>query len=112
MLAGLSSTMRISSFAMTHRKRERERRAHTLLALHPDPTPVELDELPTQGQPQPRAFDLLRRSDLAELLEDLLLILRGNPDPGVADGDLGEPIFRHGRDFDSSAFRRELDCVR
>ena len=43
--SGLSSTMRISSFAMTHRQRERERRAHTLLTLHPDPPAVEFHKL-------------------------------------------------------------------
>src|SRR5262245_51248374 len=83
---GLSSTMRMSSFAMTHRYGERERRAHPDLALHPDPPTVEFHKLPAQREPQPRAFDLLRgRPHLSELLEDLLLILGGNADPSVAD---------------------------
>src|SRR5215471_8353783 len=43
----LSSTMRISSFAMAHRQRERERRSCPDLALYPDPPVVQLDELPS-----------------------------------------------------------------
>src|SRR5215467_2038398 len=41
----LSSTTRISSFAMARRQRERERRALPHLALYPDPPAVQLDEL-------------------------------------------------------------------
>src|SRR5437870_2326797 len=82
---GLSSTMRMSSFAMTHRDRERERRAHADLALHPDPPTMEFDELPAQSEPQPRPLRLLlRRPDLTELLEHGLLILWRNADTGVA----------------------------
>src|SRR5262249_55683474 len=93
---GLSSTMRISSFAMAHRNRERERRAHALLALHPDPPAVEFHELPAQGEAEPRALDLLCGcAHLAELLEDLLLILRSNANPGIADRDLHEAILGH-----------------
>jgi transposase-like protein len=76
----------VSSLATTHRDGERERRALAHLALDPDPPAVQLDELPTQGQPQPRALHLLRRrSHLLELLEHLLLIFRSDADPGVAD---------------------------
>src|SRR5215510_12169746 len=83
---GLSSTMRISSFAMSHRDREREGRALPQLALDPDLAAVQLDELPTQGQSQPSALYLLVRCpDLAELLEHRLLILWCDADPRVAD---------------------------
>src|SRR5215468_9872502 len=83
---GLSSTIRISSFAMAHRNREREGRASSDLALHPDPSTVQLDELPRQGQSQARALDPFgRHPDLLELFEDRLLILRGDADSGVAD---------------------------
>src|SRR5262245_11756784 len=72
--------------ASPHRDRERERRAHPLLALHPDPPAVQFHKLPAQGEPEPRALDLLRgRPHLAELLEDLLLIFWSYADPGVAD---------------------------
>src|SRR5215831_5952368 len=75
-----------SSFATAHRQREGERRTRTHHALHPDPAPVQLHELPTQGQPQPGALHLLRRRPhLAELLKDLLLILGRNADPRVGD---------------------------
>src|SRR5262245_64212976 len=83
---GLSSTMRISSFAMTHRNREREGRALAQLTLHPDPPPVQLDELPAQGQAKPRPFSLpVRRPHLAELLEHTLLILSRNANAGRSE---------------------------
>src|SRR5215467_4543687 len=46
----LSSTIRISSFAMTHRQRKRERRAFPDLTLHPDLPAVQFDELAREGQ--------------------------------------------------------------
>jgi hypothetical protein len=50
---------------------------------------VQLDELATEGQPQPGALHLLvRRPHLPELLEHRFLVLRGDADPGVVDGDL------------------------
>src|SRR5207253_2909637 len=36
------------------RQREPEGRALSHLTLHPDPPPIELDELPGEGQPEPR----------------------------------------------------------
>src|SRR5215510_16281816 len=75
--------------ASPHRDRERERRAHPLLALHPDPPTVQLHKLPAQGEPEPRALHLLRcRPHLAELFKDLLLILGSDADAGIADRDL------------------------
>src|SRR5262249_46762736 len=74
------------SFATVHRNREGEHRALTELAVHPDPAPVQLDELPTQRQPEPRTLHLLRRRpNLTEPLEPRLLILLGDADPGIAD---------------------------
>src|SRR5262245_63363530 len=70
------------------RKAEGERRAYSLLALHPDPPTVEFYELAAQSQAQPRALHLLRRcTHLAELLEDLLLILGAVPVPRILTGD-------------------------
>src|SRR5262245_43950822 len=75
-----------SSFATAPWQREGERRAHSYLALHPDPAPVQLDALPATCQPHPRALHLLFRCPhLPELLEHSLLILRGDADAGVAD---------------------------
>src|SRR5215510_870974 len=72
---------RITRFS-THRNRERERRAHTLLTLHPNLAAVQFHKLSTQGEPEPRALDFLRSCPhLAELLEDLLLILGGDAVP-------------------------------
>src|SRR5262249_8760617 len=83
---GLSSTIRINSFAMAHRDRKCECRALAQLARHPDLAAMEFHKLPAQGEPEPRAFHLLcRRPDLAKLLEDLLLILWGDADPRIAD---------------------------
>src|SRR5215475_9586644 len=85
----LSSTIRISSFAMTHREGERECRALAHLALHPDPPAVQFDELARQRQPEPGALHLLgRRPHLPELLEHRLLVLGGDAYPSVGHGDL------------------------
>src|SRR2546425_12500180 len=60
------------SFSSTNRDREREGRARADLALYPYPPAVELDELPREGQSEPRPL-LLRRAgpDQTELFEHL-----------------------------------------
>src|SRR6266478_7727291 len=73
---------------------------------------MEFDELPAQGQSQPRAFRLLlRRPDLPELLEHRLLILRRDADPCVGDRYLNEPVFWHCPDFDPPTLGGELDRI-
>src|SRR5215467_8465000 len=102
----------MSSCAMARREAERERRPRSHLALHPDPAPVQLDELPGEGQPEPGAFYLLvRRPYLPELLEDRLLVLRGDTHPRVPDRHLHRPVPRHGSDLDPAPFRREFDRI-
>jgi hypothetical protein len=89
------------------------KRARSQLALHPDPAPVQLDELSTEGQSQPGTLHLLvRRPDLPELLEHRLLILRGDADAGVADRHLDGLILWRCGDLDPPTFGRELDRVR
>src|SRR5262245_2147649 len=98
---------------MAHRNRERERRTSSDLALHPDPSTMQLDELPRQCQPQARALDLLRRHpDLLELFEDGFLILGGYADSGVADRHFDGAIDGHGPNLDPATLRRELDRIR
>src|SRR5262247_904217 len=105
--------MRMSSFAMMHRDGERERRAHSLLTLDPDPPAAEFHKFPTEGQPQPRALHLLgRRPHLAELLEDLLLIFWSDADPGVAYRDLDQSVLWRRPNVNPPTLGRELDCVR
>src|SRR4030095_905134 len=112
-LLGCSSTMRMSSFAMTQRDREREGRAFSQLALDPDLAAVELDELPTQGQSQPSALDLLvRRPYLAEFLEHRLLILGSDADTGIADGDFNQPVLWRRSYLDTPALWREFHRIR
>src|SRR5262245_32573798 len=97
---------------MTLRNRERKRRTNPQHALHPDPAPVQLDELPTEGQPQPRTLHLLlRRPHLPELLEDLLLIFQSDANPGISDRDLHEAIPWHCAHIDPPTLRRELDRI-
>src|SRR5580765_6884667 len=68
---GVHIALHNRSSAITYWDRERERRTRTELALHPDPSTMQLDELPAEGQPKARSLSLLvRRPDLAELLED------------------------------------------
>src|SRR5215475_14432591 len=60
------------------------------LALHRDPSAMQLNELAGQGQSKAGALHLhVRRPHLAELLEDRLLILGLDASPSVRDGDLG-----------------------
>src|SRR2546427_658133 len=87
----LSSTMRISSPAITRslrradRKREAEGAPRPRLALHPQATAVQLDEPPRQRQPEPGALAAPRRGipSLLELFEDALLILGSDPPPPI-----------------------------
>src|SRR5262249_49695775 len=61
----------------------------------------------------PRALNLFRgRPHLTELLEDLLVILRGDTDPRVGDRDLYQPILWHCTDINPPTLRRELDRIR
>src|SRR5215510_7729040 len=98
---------------MAYRDRERERRARAQLALDPDSSAVQLDELPAQGEPEPGALYLLvSRPHLTELLEHRLLILGGDADAGIADGDFDQSVLCYSYDLDASAFGRELDGIR
>src|ERR1700730_5681143 len=102
----------MSSFATAHREREGERRAGPQLTLHPDPSAVELDELPGEGQPEPRALNLLLcRPDLSKLLEDRLLVLRRDAYPGVRDSNLGDLVMHPDADVNPAPLWGELQGV-
>src|SRR5215831_20280076 len=95
-----------------YRQRESERRSLAHLALHPDPSPMQLNELPGQGQPEPGPLDLLvRHAHLPELLEDRLLILWRDAHTGVGDGNLGHAVVHRGAYVDPAALWRELEGV-
>src|SRR2546425_7170950 len=110
---GLVSTIRISSFARTHRKGERERRAHAHPAFPPVPPAMELDELAAESQPQSGAFRLLlRRAHLAELLEHRLLVLWSDTHPSVSYRDLSHAVHRPRPHLHPAPLGRELDRIR
>src|SRR6266487_4597267 len=70
-------------------------------ALDPDPPAVQLDESLRQREAQSSPFTLGRPlPDLTELLEDVLPVLRADPDPGVGDRNPNLVIHRVGRDLD------------
>src|SRR5262249_52396021 len=94
-------------------QREGERRPLAHVTLDPDPPAVELHELPSQRQPEPRALLLasIVPPDLAELLEDRRLILGRNPDPRVTDGDRDAVLRCGGREADPTPLRGELHRV-
>src|SRR5262245_20446142 len=74
---------------------------------------MQLDELSRERQPESRALHfLVRRFDLAELLEDHVLVFRRDTDAGVADGDLHTAVGRRRPYLDPTARWRELDRVR
>src|SRR4051812_30142923 len=66
---------------LADRKREGERAAVPRLALHPDAAAVRLYDPPANREPETRAGKAARvaRIDTEELLEHLLLLVRGNP---------------------------------
>src|SRR4029453_18963545 len=73
---------------------------------------MELDELAREGQPAPRACVLLfGRSHLSELLEDRLLILGRDADPGIRYGNLRGPVLRARGDVNPTPLRGELQGV-
>src|SRR5262249_64045 len=82
------------------------------LTLHPDPSAMQLNELPGQGQPESGPLNLLvRRPHLPELLEDRLLILRRDAHASVGNGNLGHAVVHCGANVDPTAFWRELEGV-
>src|SRR5213593_1500188 len=96
----------INSFVTMYRDSEREGRAHAHLARDPDPSAVELDELPREGQSEPRPFDLLLgRPHLAEFFEDRLLILRGDSHPRIGHGDFGHAVDNPSEHLDPATLR-------
>jgi hypothetical protein len=56
---GVRLPQRWLSFPTAHRDHERERRAHAHLASDRDPSAVEFDELPAEGQTQSRPLSFL-----------------------------------------------------
>src|SRR5439155_21878450 len=73
----------------------------------------ELDELPREGQHKSCPLMLgPARSDLPELLEHRLLILRGNPHPGIGYRDLDYAVYDPPDHLNPATFRGELQGVR
>src|SRR2546428_620832 len=112
-LLSLSSTTRISSPGMGGRgKREREARSAPHFALHPQAAAVELDELSCQGETETGALAFARGvADLAELLEDRVLVLWRDADPGVGDRHLDGAVRGQRTHVDPAALGREFHGV-
>ena len=74
---------------LLERNREEEPAARAELALDPDPSAVQLDELARDRETESRAVMRARRRrvDLRELAEDQIVMLRRDADAGVADFD-------------------------
>src|SRR4030095_10678590 len=87
------------------RNGEGERRSLAGLALHPQPSAVQLHEAPGQGQAEPGALALVGvvAAPLPKLLEDQLLVLGGDADAGVGHRDLYPTVGRHRADLDPAA---------
>src|SRR5439155_258115 len=68
---------------------EPEGAAFTELRVHADATAVQLHQALREGEAQARPFVPAARArvDLYELLKQLVLVGRGDPDTGVAHGD-------------------------
>src|SRR5262249_6706634 len=74
----------------TARQAHREHRTFALLARHGHIATHHARELAREGKAKSRAAEVLsgRGIGLAELLEQLCLLLRGHADTGVGDGEL------------------------
>src|SRR5262245_22764997 len=73
---------------------------------------MEFDELASERQPEPGTFDLLVCCpDLAELLEDRLLVLWRDAHAGIHDRDLGHAFVHRGADIDPTTLGRELEGI-
>src|SRR6516162_4599957 len=74
------------------RQAEGEHRALARLACHCHIAAHHPRELARDSEPEPRPPEALsgRGIGLAELLEQLCLLLRGHPDAGVGDGELDD----------------------
>src|SRR5262249_33504594 len=81
--------------------------AGTESALYPDAAAVVLHDLFADGQPEASAARLVGESvaHLLELLEDLLVIGRSDPDAGVGDTDGNLPALRLRGDGDRARLR-------
>src|SRR6185503_12756158 len=114
MFLSLSSTIRISSLAMSDWKRESEGRTLAGRACKREDATVQLDEAPGEREPQPGAFGLARvvASDLPELLEHDRLVFRRDADPGIGDRNLDRRAVQLRRDVYLPALGGELHCVR
>src|SRR5918992_6382708 len=85
--SAMSTLLGIDYLRLFHNgETETEARAMAGRAFHPNPSPVVLDDVPADGQPQARAVRLLgeRVARLAELVEDDVLVLGAHAGPVVA----------------------------
>jgi hypothetical protein len=82
---GLFSKSTIYNLQLGGWKRKEEGAAFAGLALNPDPAAMGFDDQLTERQTQ--AAPATPLADLPELGEDLLLILRRDPDSPVANSD-------------------------
>src|SRR2546428_8539147 len=83
------------------------------LALDPKPAAVQLDEALREREAESGAvFSMRTGGGLLELLEDLRMILGGDPHARVPDGDADLAIHPMRSHIDSPTFRRELHRVR
>ena len=79
-----------------------------------DAAPVQLEQSLREGEPEPRSLD--RPAELriqrSEFVEDALLVLGRDPDPGVADFDRHFTSASPCPHTDPATIRRELDGIR
>src|SRR5262249_5727039 len=89
---GLRNYLDLWSAARTRGQAHRKHRALARLACHGHIAAHHARELARDGKPEPRATETLsgRCISLAELLEQLGLLLRGHADAVLGDGELDE----------------------
>jgi hypothetical protein len=90
-------------------QRQREGRTFSEFALEPDPSAMQFDVASSKRKPQAGALLLVGVvvTDLPELLEHCLVILRRDANPGVRHGDLDRVTVRSCAHIDATAIRGE-----
>src|SRR5581483_7752221 len=82
------------------------------LAGHPDPSPVQLDQILSEGQSEPRPPGIGSNGFTAiKFIEHLVDLVRRNAGAGIGHADPDEPLFDLRGDADLAPRRRKLDRV-
>src|ERR1700739_2520307 len=110
---GEGSRAGLGALRIKERNRKMKPRTDTHLALHPNPAPVDFNQMLGDRQTESRAagFAGTRCIHAIEALEDPRLVGCGYPDAGVRDGEHYKIFFQFRTKNDFASWQRVLDGV-